>query len=304
MKGRWLNADSFYKKLVGVIGALVKSLEISIEMVFFIYTIPILSFLVIRPLRRFGIMAVIAMFLLIAAVIMIPMWEDTFVPLVSWIGQITVQLVDAVELDKVTFSVLFPVLAGTIFGTSIIILVMIARLIQWVFRKLDVPEDRGYSLINELSYLLNPLYGAQVREGFEQHLIKLNEMQNIQRICVVCDHTSALLAYEVLSRICSQRDFTPTYLITNDITLAGFSASPTLSLWLLVDPEDWNRFSKPAPRNLSWHYIYWIARNLDSFDVTSPNGDKIAKLNMYRKNKIWEKPVTAFTDHLIKSLKL
>jgi len=184
-------------------------------------------------------------------------WEDRLIPLITWISQITNSIMDSVKDDNLTFAVLFPVLCSTVFGVAITAMVILGRVVQWIFRRLDNYFEQGnLPLIKEYSYLLDPLYATKLKEDFEHQMISLNDKQDIERIFVVCEKAGILLAYEVLSQICPERISKPVYLLTRDFSLAGlFAATPDQSLWLLVDFSDWNRFSKTTPNKLFWYHF-------------------------------------------------
>lgn len=241
--------------LSGIINIIVTVVFVLFDTLFFIYAFPLISFVFIRTLQKLGNMALIVYLLAITSIIISLTWEQTLLPLVAWVARLTSRIVELVANSGLTFDVLFPVLSGVIFGASVIVIGFIIKIARGLLRRFEVSEEEYFRRMGELSYLLDPIYTATVKDNIERNLINLSELPNIKRIFVVCRNAGVLLAYEVLSNVCRERISTPVSILSHDLSLAGFSASPRESLWLLVDNTDWSRFSKSTPRRLSWHYL-------------------------------------------------
>jgi len=255
-KDMWKDASSIGRKLLIIPKMIVLTIVTGLETLFFYYFIPIMSSTVIRALRKIGVVTYISFFLLIVFAALLVNWEGRLIPLVSWISQITHTIVDSLEDDQLTFAVLFPVICSTVFAAALTVIIIFGRGVQWIFRRLDNYLEQGNPrLINEYSYLLDPLYATKLRGDFERQMISLNDKPDIERIFVVCEKAGILLAYEVLSRICLEKISKPVYLLTRDFSVAGLFAAPDRSLWLLVDSSDWNRFSKATPSKLFWYHF-------------------------------------------------
>jgi len=296
---------SIGKKLSTAMKLALETIDVLMQTIFFVYVIPLTALIVIRPIRKIGALASMAFFLALFIMIVIVTWENTMLPLVSWISQLTQQIIALMPDNQLEFGALFPVLAGAIFGAILTAIIVVAPIIRWIFLKFVSDTEGNIRTMGEFSYLLDPLYAAEVRGNFERKIIDLNTSQNVQSICVVCEHTGALLAYEVLSRVCLEKISTPVYLITHKLSLAGFQVSPVRSLWLLVDPLDWERFSKPTPRKLSWYHITnWPIKKY-VVRLTARSGDKIPQTQLRSEPRVWfERTNSALTDHIIKLLKL
>jgi len=301
----WHRATSVRKKISAITNIAIQVLDVIVETLTVSYMLALITFVVVRPLRKISTMTfLVFLFAILFAVVSLT-WEQTLLPLVSVIGQFTHEVVDLAADPELTFGVLYPVLAGTIFGASVTVIIALLQIVRWIIRKYDIGTEGDFSEGSELSYLLEPLYAAKVRDKLERHLITLNSDPNIQRICVICENAGVLLAYEVLSRACKQKISKPVYLLTRNLSLAGLPASPVRSLWLLIDSDDWDRFSEPSPRRLSWHHLAKRSWNEDMLNLTSPSGNRITQVRIHNeKFGHFRRSKTAFTNYLIPLLKL
>lgn len=305
----WRQATSTSQKtlgiLLGILRITAETLGVVLETIFFVYLIPLMAFTVIRPLRRMGTLVFLLYLFAIVSVVVSLTWEQTLIPLIAWISQLTHQVIVLVADSDLTFDILFPVVASTVFGVALTVVFILGRIVRWIIGKWDIIQVRNPRTIGELSYLLDPLYAAKLRDNFERQLIDLNKAPNIQRIFVVCDHTGALLAYEVLSRACRGKISKPVYLQTRNLSLAGLSASPVRSLWLLVDSIDWGRFSEATPSNLSWYHVTgWPSREF-TVKLTSRSGRGITPVELHFEKSHWYQGRNAMIiDRLITLIKL
>lgn len=301
----WHRATSVRKKISAITNIAIQVLDVIVETLTVSYMLALITFVVVRPLRKISTMTfLVFLFATLFAFVSLT-WEQTLLPLVSVIGQFTHEVVDLAADPELTFGVLYPVLAGTIFGASVTVIIVLLQIVRWIIRKYDIGTEGDFSEGSELSYLLEPLYAAKVRDKLERHLITLNSDPNIQRICVICENAGVLLAYEVLSRACKQKISKPVYLLTRNLSLAGLPASPVRSLWLLIDSDDWDRFSEPSPRRLSWHHLAKRSWNEDMLNLTSPSGNRITQVRIHNeKFGHFRRSKTAFTNYLIPLLKL
>lgn len=290
-KDMWKEASSIGRKLLIIPKMLVIAIGTILETIFFYYFIPIMSLTVIRVLRKISLITYISVFLLMVFSVLLFNWEGKLIPLVAWISQITHTIVDSLEDDQLTFAVLFPVICSAVFGAAITAIIIFGRGVQWIFRRLDNYLEQGnLRLIDEYSYLLDPLYATKLKGDFERQMISLNDKPDIERIFVVCEKAGILLAYEVLSRICLEKISKPVYLLTRDFSVAGLFAAPDRSLWLLVDSSDWNRFSKATPRKLFWYHFArsWPCSEYKMRMTTLPH-HIIPSVKMHFRRRYWFK---------------
>ncbi len=290
-KDMWRDASSINRKLLKIPKMLLSTIGTVFDTIFFYYFIPIMFINVIRVLRKISLVTYISFFLLMFFSVLLFNWEDKLILLVAWISQTTQTIVNSLEDNQLTFPVLFPVICSTVFGAAITVVIIFGRGVQWIFQRLDIYLEQGnLRLIDEYSYLLDPLYSAKLKQDFERQIISLNDTPNIERIFVVCEKTGILLAYEVLSRICQEKISKPVYLLTRDFSLAGFIASPDRSLWLLVNPSDWNRFSKATPRNLNWyHFSKRLPCNEYKLRITTLPHRIVPSVKMHFRKRYWFK---------------
>lgn len=305
LSATWHRATTVKEKLLAIKNIGIQIFDVIVETLTISYIFALITFVVVRPLRKFSMMAyLVCIFAVLFAIVSLT-WEQTLLPLVSGVSEFTHEVVDLAADPELTFGVLYPVLAGTIFGASVTIIIVLVQIMRWIIRKYDILAEGNFSTLSEFSYLLEPLYAAKVKDKLERHLITLNSDPKIQRICVICENVGVLLAYEVLSRACKQKISKPVYLLTRNLSLAGISASPVRSLWLLIDSDDWGRFSEPSPKRLSWHHLAKRSWNKDMLNLTSPSGNRITQVQIHSEMfGYFRRSKTAFVNYLIPLLKL
>lgn len=305
LRNIWHESSFVGQKTSAVIRIIAEAFDVVLRTSIFLYFFPLLSLVIIRPLRKMGTLATVIYFFLIIAIIVTFTWEHPLLTIVNWTSQFTHQLVNLASDSNLTFDILFPVIAGAIFAAMLTLLITLVRTARWIVRSLDRNQEANRQAIVDLSYLLDPLYAAKVRDNFESQLIDFNMDSNFQYIFVVCERTGALLAYEVLSRICPGKISKPVYLLTSNISFAGFFASPLRSLWLLVDSKDWSRFSENTPANLSWrHFTTWPSNEYSVKIISSPE-HTLPKVILHSEKLYWFKGEnTAIVDRIISFFKL
>lgn len=304
----WREAASTGQKSSGILRTIGEVFLIGLNTLFFVYFAPLISFIVIQPLRKMGNLALVLWLFVIVFGLVLLTWKQTLPPLVAWISQITHQLINLVPDSGVTFTIFFPVVASVFFGFALtFIIALLAKIVRWLVPNFTISQERNLrTMETPLSYLLDPVYASKVIDDFEHQLMDLNKDSNVQRIFVVCEGTGVLLAYEVLSRACRGKIIKPVYLLTrNNLSLAGFQASPVRSLWLLVDHIYWDRFSQTTPRNLSWrHLTVWPIQEY-TVKLTSRSPHTIPQVQLHHENHVWFKGTnTVLIDRLITLMKL
>jgi hypothetical protein len=201
------------------------------------------------------------------------------------IGLWTHALVGLSGDKKITFEILFPIVAGLAVTIGILCVQLLVKVMKWIVLKLGIPSE-GYTEVNNgFSYFLDPLYSAELRSEFGKLVKELNETADLQQIIVVSEGIGGLLAYEVLSRSCRAEINKPVYLITRNLFFAGFPISPTGSLWLWVDISEWSRFSLSTPINLSWHHFTPWPTGEKIIELISLRGIKLPKVEVHTEIK-------------------
>lgn len=305
IREKWLEASSNSNKIWGILRIIPEAISVALETILFIYIIPLLTITVIRPLRRMSGIAFILLLLTLLIGGVLISWQQTFIPLITWTSDITHQVIEIANDNRLKFDILFPVIASAVLGVILAFTIILGRIAQWMFHKADYSQGPSLYTTAELSYLLNPLYATKLREDFEYQLIDLNNKPNIQRIFVIGEYTGALLAYEVLSLTCRKKISKPVFLLTTNLSLAGFAASPIRSLWLLVDSIYWKRFSEPTPRNLSWHHLTTYPRQEYTVKLASRPRSRMPQVKIHYEKNHWFKGInTVLIDRLITLLRL
>lgn len=281
---------------------------IAMDTFFFAYVTPLISLTVTHPLRKMGNLALSLWLFVIVFILVLLTWKQTVPPFISWISQITHQLINLVPDSGVTFYIFFPVMASLFLGIALTyIIALLIKILRWLVPSPTISQERNLrTMESPLSYLLDPVYASRVRDDFERKLIDLNNDTNVQCIFVVCQDTGVLLAYEVLSRACRGKIIKPVYLLTrNNLSVAGFMASPISSLWILVDHVYWDRFSQTTPKNLSWRHLTGWPVYEYTFKLISRYPHTIPQVQRRHKNHTWSKGTnTVLVDRLIALTKL
>lgn len=304
----WQKAVSIKQKLLGILHMTGEVLLIVLHTLFFVCFLPLISIIAIRPLRKMGNAMLLLYSFMIIFIILLVTWKLILPPFISSISSFTEQLIKLMPASGVTFDILFPVMATIVFGFGLTFFIaLLAKMARLIIRETDTGQEGNLrKMESELSYLLDPVYASKVRDDFERQLMDLNNDSNVRQILLVCQDTSGLLAYEVLSRACREKTIKPVHLLTHgDLSISGLLASPVRPLWLLVDHIYWDRFSQTTPENLSWLHLTTRPVSEISLKLTSRAPHTIPQVQRHYERHSWFKGTNAaLIDRLITLMKL
>jgi hypothetical protein len=283
-----METGSRRQKVRALFYMLPSSVMLAFQVLAFFYFMPIISLTVIDPLRRWSLRITAIYFFFIATVVVLATWKSIVPPFVTEISQITQQLIDLVPSTKLSFDLLFPVIAAIIFGAVVSVIIFLLRATIQAVRRAD---ERPIATLGAVAfaYLLDPLYAATARVAFEKMLLKAGNREETRDLFVICEHGGILLTYEVLSRRCSEKINRPIHLLTHNMDLAGLQVGPRAMLWLMVEPTDWSRFARTTPYELSWHHwMDWPSEEY-IFKINSISQDEIPQVQRESIRKAWLK---------------
>lgn len=276
------------QKVRALVGMLPKSVLFALQILSFFYLMPLISLTVIDPLRRWSLRITTLYLFLVATLVVLATWRSFLPSFIAWISQFTQQLVDLVPGIKLTFALLFPIVASIIIGGVVSIIVFLLRAIIQAMRRTGERTIATHGAV-AFAYLLDPLYSATVRGAFEKMLLKAGNKKETNSLFVICEHGGILLAYEVLSRICPEKINRPVHLLTRKMDLAGLPVGLRAMLWLLVEPTDWSRFAKATPYDLSWHHWMDLPSEEYIFKINSIPQGRLPHVQRDSIKKAWFK---------------
>jgi len=283
-----METGSRRQKVRALFYMLPRSVMLAFQVLAFFYLMPIISLTVIDPFRRWSLRITAIYFFFIATVVVLATWKSIVPPCVTEISQITQQLVDLVPSTKLSFNLLFPVIAAIIFGAVVSVIVFLLRATIQAVRRADERPIATHGAVT-FAYLLDPLYAATARVAFEKILLKAGNGEETKGLFVICEHGGILLTYEVLSRTYSEKIHRPVHLLTHNMDLAGLPVGPRAMLWLMVEPTDWSRFARTTPYELSWHHwMDWPSEEY-IFKINSISQDQIPQVQRESIQKAWFK---------------
>lgn len=237
-----------------LVGIFLNSLLISILVPSYLYLMLFLSFVVVYPLRRLRVGMVTLYLLAITSLVVLFASKSLLVGLVLGISHFTQQLLSLANDPKLSFDLLFPVMAAAILGVAVSIVVFLIGLLRQVIPEADEWMFPAQGTV-DFAYLLDPLYAAKARGAFEEMILDVVNKEETKSLFVVSEHAGILLAYEVLSRACPGKMNKPVHLLTRNFDVAGLlRINLSTILWLFVEPINWSRFARTTPSELLWHH--------------------------------------------------
>jgi hypothetical protein len=247
---------------------------LTVYVLIYSYVLLFISFLVVNPLRRWRLWMLVLYLLGLLLLVFRFAWQSFLPQLVVGMGQFTQGLVSLVNYPKLSFDLLFPVIATVTIAVGISIVTLLIGWLRRAVREVDAWMFTTQGAV-DFAFLLDPLYAATARGAFEKRLVEVGNKKETQCVFVICEHIGGLLAYEVLSQTCPAGINKPVHLLTRNLDLAGQSIDLTMDLWLFVEPTDWSRFAKTTPRGLFWrHYSrrLWRSKEFTLRINSAPQG--------------------------------
>jgi hypothetical protein len=281
-----VESGSRLQKAGALVRMLPKSVIFALQILSFFYLMPLISLTVIGPLRRWSLRITTVYLLFVATLIVVGTWRSFLPSFIARIGQFTQEIADLLPGTSLTFTLLFPVIASITIGALVSIVVFILRAIIQAMRRADARTVPAHGPA-AFAYLLDPLYSAAVRRGFEKMVLEAGNKKETSTLFVVCEHGGILLAYEVLSRICPEKMNRPVQLLTRRMDLAGLAVGLRAMLWLLVEPNDWLRFGRATPQGLSWHHWLDLPGEECIFKIDQIRQDRLPQVRSDSVNKAW-----------------
>ncbi len=238
--------------------AVSRAIGIFLQTIAFLILVPIVTITLLEPLRRLSTALAVLYMVAFFSLLTLGSWKLTLPPLITWISNTTNDLVKLSPNSGLEFDMLFPVVAGVVFAAILSLIAALLGTLKNVFRESTTVTENVRHLNANLSYVFDSFYANDLKVAFKGKLSQLNNDFNPDTIFVIAQDSGALLAYEVLADYCSEPTSKPTFLFTSNLSLGGFKASPAGSVFLLLNPGEWGRFSRPMPEKLSWyHFSDW-----------------------------------------------
>jgi hypothetical protein len=263
-----------------------ESIIVLLESILNILLIPATSIILFRSFRRLNTIIMAFYLSLFVIIIILITWDHSIPFIITWISNITEELLKNINSVNINFNALFPIITGLIITIAFSILAVLGRILKWLLNIFNTPSDNELKVHKFFPYLLDPLYANEIKENLNSRINSINN--NVECVFLICEDVGTLLAFEVLT---NKRKFNISkdiYLLTRNPSVIGFIARPCRSFWLLINSKDWSRFSKPLIDNQFWyHFTRGPMVKKVAVNLSTQTSNKLPTLEMHTLKTNW-----------------